>query len=380
MVIVPIFLVSREFVSEVVPGVRVLMSIRTEGVSVERKQYTVLTIDGGGIRGIIPAGVLQDIEERTGRRVCELFDMVSGTSTGGIIALGLAKPRNGTREPANRAADLLQLYMEQGPELFPHSETRDISTLHGMKRPRYPHEPLETLCKQRFEDTMLSDALIEVVVPSYDLSMPGPFFFKRCYTRQDHDWDVEMWRVARATSAAPTYFEPACLAEFKDEGEHALVDGGVYANNPTVAAYSDATQVWPEAEIHVVSIGTGHPPQGTTAEGRIPVAYAHARHWGLFDWALPMLDVVLDGVAKAVEWQMERLCETHGALHYHRLQSPLPTASHAMDDASEGNLGRLLADAETLVREQSASLDAICSMLASVAAEREATATATADV
>jgi predicted acylesterase/phospholipase RssA len=343
---------------------------------VERKQYTVLTIDGGGIRGIIPARVLQALEEGTRRPVSELFDMIAGTSTGGIIALGLAKPRNGTREPANRAVDLVQLYLDHGPELFPHSASRDLSSGHGMTRPRYPHEPLEDLCKQRFEDTMLSDALIEVVVPSYDLSLPGPFFFKRSYTHQDQDWDVEMWRVARSTSAAPTYFEPACVSAFKGEGEHALVDGGVYANNPAVAAYSDATQLWLGAEIHVVSIGTGHPPQDRAEAGRIPVAYDHARHWGFVNWALPMLDVVLDGVAKAVEWQMERLCETQGALHYYRLQSPLPTASHAMDNASKDNLGKLVADAETLVHDQSANLDAICSMLTAVAAERDSTAVA----
>lgn len=343
----------------------------------ERKQYTVLTIDGGGIRGIIPARVLKDIEERAGRPVCGLFDMVSGTSTGGIIALGLTKPRNGTREPANRAADLLELYVDHGPELFPHSIMREIRSAHGAVDTRYPIGPLEALCKQRFEDTMLSEALTEVVVPSYDLSRPGPFFFKRRYTQQDSAWDVKMWQVARATSAAPTYFEPACVAEFKDEGDHALVDGGVYANNPSVAAYSDAAQVWAGAEIHVVSIGTGQPPQDQREHGGIPVPYADAQHWGLLKWARPMLDVVFDGVAKTVEWQMQRLCETHGALHYHRLQSTLPTASHAMDDASVENLENLQADAETLVREQSATLDEIGTMLAAVAAERDATAAAT---
>jgi patatin-like phospholipase/acyl hydrolase len=79
----------------------------------KRNQYTVLTIDGGGIRGVIPARVLDEIEKRAGRPVCELFDMVSGTSTGGIIALGLSKPRGKTREPANRAVDLLKLYVDQ---------------------------------------------------------------------------------------------------------------------------------------------------------------------------------------------------------------------------------------------------------------------------
>jgi uncharacterized protein len=342
--------------------------------NMDRTRYTVLTIDGGGIRGIIPARVLMDIEERTGKPVCELFDMVSGTSTGGIIALGLSKPRDGTQEPANRAADLLELYVQHGPELFPHSIMREIRSGRGVADTKYPVGPLENLCQERFESTMLSQALIEVVIPSYDLSRPGPFFFKRRYSHEDPDWDVQMWQVARATSAAPTYFEPACVPAFKDEGPHALVDGGVYANNPSVAAYSDATQIWSGAEIHVVSIGTGQPPQTQAEHASIPVTYADAQHWGLLKWARPLVDVVFDGVAKAVEWQMQRLCETDGALHYHRLQSPLPTAAHAMDDASPGNLANLQADAEALLREQSATLETICALLTDVAKERHAAA------
>jgi predicted acylesterase/phospholipase RssA len=231
--------------------------------------------------------------------------------------------------------------------------------------------------KDRFGDTNLSDAVAEVTVPSYDLSKPGPFFFKRRYTLEDAAYDVKMWQVARATSAAPTYFEPAKVAEFKNEGEHALVDGGVYANNPSVAAYADAVELWgEEAEIHVVSIGTGQPPDTHPQHGGIPVPYEKAQHWGLARWAHPMLEVVFDGIAKAVEYQMLRLCRQQGTLHYHRLQSPLPTASHAMDDASPDNIAKLVADAETLLRDQGDVVDAICSALETVAADRDAAAQA----
>jgi predicted acylesterase/phospholipase RssA len=339
----------------------------------DRTRYSLLTIDGGGIRGVIPARILQEIEQRLGRPVCELFDMVAGTSTGGIIAIGLTKPRDGTREPANSAADLLDLYINHGAELFPDSLLLKIRALGGLADVRYPTEPLEKLLKDRFEDAHLSDALTEVVIPTYDLSKPGPFFFKRSYTHDDPAYDVEMWQVARATSAAPTYFEPACVAEFKGEGEHALVDGGVYANNPSVAAYSDAVNLWGDsAEINVVSIGTGAPPETESQHGGIPVPYADARHWGLARWAHPMLEVVFDGIAKAVEYQMDRLCRTEGRLHYHRLQSTLPTANHALDDASPTNLKALRADAETLIRDEAATLNDICLMLGAVAAERDA--------
>jgi patatin-like phospholipase/acyl hydrolase len=110
-----------------------------------RSQYSVLTIDGGGIRGDIPAGVLDAIEDRMGRPVCQLFDMVSGTSTGGIIALGLNKPGDAADKPAKSASDLLELYMDRGGELFPHSLWREIRAAGGLLDVRCPSQPLENL-------------------------------------------------------------------------------------------------------------------------------------------------------------------------------------------------------------------------------------------
>src|SRR4051812_3886357 len=341
-----------------------------------RTKYSLLALDGGGIRGVIPAHALQVIEERMGRPTCELLDIVAGTSTGGIIALGLTKPATpGGHQPAYTASDLLALYRDHGREIFPDSLTLKVRTLGGLVDPRYPVGPLEDLLADRFGDTKLSEAITELVIPAYDLSSPAPFFFKRSYTRDpDHSWDVEMARAARATSAAPTYFDPAPLPAFESEGKHALVDGGVFANNPATAAYADALDLWGEhVELQVVSIGTGLPPQ-VAGHGPIPVPYTRAAGWGLAHWARPILEVVLDGAAKAVEYQMVRLCR-HGdnkTPRYHRLQSSLPTADHALDDASRENLTRLMNDANTMIREQADTVSAICAALQHVADERDA--------
>ena len=126
-----------------------------------------------------------------------------------------------------------------------------------------------------------------------------------------------------------------------------------------------------DVEIHVVSIGTGQPPQ-ELGRGPIPVAYANANGWGLAHWARPVLEVVFDGVAEAVEYQLKRMCHHgDGTPRYHRLQSNLPTAAHAMDDASAKNLERLMDDASTLIRDERAKLDVVCAVLADVAAERD---------
>jgi uncharacterized protein len=342
-----------------------------------RRKYSVLAIDGGGIRGIVPARVLHELETRLGRPTAELFDLIAGTSTGGIIALGLAKPGADGR-PAYSAGDLLDLYLRHGEQIFPDSLLFRIRALGGLADTRYPSGPLEALLQERFGDTPLSDALVEVVIPSYDLSRPGPFFFKRSYAQStEHTWDVPMWLVARATSAAPSYFDPAELPSLEDEGPHALVDGGVFANNPAASAYADALEMAaePDAEIQVVSIGTGEPPRDEQPHGAIPVPYARALHWGLARWVQPLFETMMDGAAKTVEYQMTRLCRhSEGeSPRYHRLQSDLPTARHALDDASPENVARLLDDAETLIAQSEGpqGLGAIVAALEDVAKDRD---------
>jgi predicted acylesterase/phospholipase RssA len=349
---------------------------------VKRTKYSVLAVDGGGIRGVIPARVLQEIEQGMKRPVSELFDIVAGTSTGGIIALGLTKPGPQPGKSEFSARDLCELYEVHGADIFSQSTWRKVRTVGGLAGVKYSAEPLEELLDDRFGDTLLSQALVDVCIPSYDLSAPSSYFFKLSYARDDtQSWDVKMSLVARATSAAPTYFDPARLA-----GDHALVDGGVFANNPAVSGYADALDIIAknpqtfdeEVEIQVVSIGTGQPPQTLARGGPIPVLWSRAQGWGLARWARPVLEVVFDGVAEAAEYQLRRLCRHADgeSPRYHRLQSTLPTANQALDDASERNIDRLMADAETLLVNEQRALQDIYAALAEVAADRDAVALA----
>jgi predicted acylesterase/phospholipase RssA len=322
--------------------------------------YRVLALDGGGIRGLIPARVLESIEQHTGQPVSEMFDLIAGTSTGGILALGLSKP-NAQGKPAFTAADMRYLYVNEGARIFPHSIFQEVKTLHALADARYPAAPLEGILAQRFGATMLSQALTEIVIPSYDLTLPGPYFFKREYAISEAKWDVPMALAARATSAAPTYFDPAVLRSSDGHEDHALVDGGTFANNPTLAGYVDALRLKSDEtpRIVVVSIGTGLPPQ-TPGSGPIPVSPQDAGDFGLVKWARPILEVVLDGVPKTVQYQMLALRDANSqALGYYRLQSSLPTASHALDDGSPENCAKLLADAETLIAESEPTLEEI---------------------
>jgi len=319
------------------------------------------------MRGLIPAEVLKEIETHTGQPIADLFDLIAGTSTGGIIALGLTKPDSTGVKPEFSASQMSDLYLHEGPKIFPHSIWQEVTSLHGLIDARYPAAGIEEVLARRFGDTMLSKAITEIVIPSYDLTAPGPYFFKREYAaNQAEDWDVPMRDVARATSAAPTYFDPAVLKSADGRSQHALVDGGTFANNPTLSAYVDAIRLRETAatRIVVVSIGTGLPPQ-TPGSGPIPIAASDVGDFGLAKWARPILEVVLDGVPKAVEYQMNVLATADQAgLGYYRLQSDLPTASHALDDASPANCAKLIADAATLIADNADTLQKIYADLA----------------
>ena len=217
----------------------------------------VLAVDGGGIRGLIPAMVLADLERRADKPTCELFDLIAGTSTGGIIALGLTVPGEDGK-PRWTANDLVGFYLSEGPRIFEHSIGRELETGLGLLDEKFNARPLEETLATYFGEAMLSQAVTDVLVTSYDLENRQPFFFKshRAKDVPEHDWLMRV--AARATSAAPTYFEPEHLVA--DGAEFALCDGGVFANNPAMCAYAEVRRDHPSAKVRIVSLGTGQLP------------------------------------------------------------------------------------------------------------------------
>jgi patatin-like phospholipase/acyl hydrolase len=209
----------------------------------------VLSVDGGGIRGIVPARVLVELEAITGRPVAELFDLVAGTASGGILALGLAAPGSGGR-PRHRASDLLELHL-RGPELFPTSNpTHRLRRLVGLGR--VPRAAASTL-SQRFGETPLGDALLDVIVPTFDLACGTPLVWRS--EEFGPGLGPRMSDVALATSSAPTHF-PAVPVELAGR-TWSLTHGGVVANNPAPFAYAAALARADPAEVSLLSLGVG---------------------------------------------------------------------------------------------------------------------------
>ena len=298
----------------------------------------VLSIDGGGIRGLIPARLLVELERMTGRGVGEMFDIIAGTSTGGIIALGLAKPGPHGR-PEFSAARVMEIYSEYGPTIFPSIGgmgvrrwlTRPvlqsvIQRAGAVARPRrygnarYVSTGLESLLHEYLGGSRLSDAVCDVIVPAYDWKAGRPIVFR---SREAHTGEAPnplMRDVARATSAAPTYFPPLRML-LGDREEVVLIDGGLAANNPVSLAYHEFLHreeaSGRDLDVLVVSLGTGTPP------AEIPTYQElWSRSW--LSLGMGMLNVAFDGTSEIQDEVLHKVVakkEPHS--HYVRFQPEL---------------------------------------------------------
>jgi uncharacterized protein len=311
---------------------------------------TILSIDGGGIRGIIPAVVLAEIERRLDSPTASLFDVIAGTSTGGLIALALTRPGDDGR-PRLSADDVVALYEQNGARIFPHEV---FGRLRQLVDEKYSDKGLNEVLDEQLGDARLKDALTDVIVTAYDLGRRQPVFFRSARARLDPEpYDFAMRDVARATAAAPTYFEPAVVDVPPPEPDLGLIDGGVFATNPGMCAFVDAYAGQAQVDqTLLVSLGTGSLTR--------PISVDDAKGWGLARWAPHILDVVFDGVSDTVDYQLTQVLGGN----YYRLQTALTKANDDMDDASRENIANLKREGLDLVARESAKLDEICERLA----------------
>lgn len=351
------------------------------------KLFRILSLDGGGIRGIIPALILAEIEKRTGKRIHQLFDFIAGTSTGGIISLGLSYNKPGSSQPYE-AKDLVSLYELNGPELFRKTGAKKIPLI-WLFQEKYGQYAIERILKSFFGNLLLHETCrpdLDLLITSYDIEMRRPWLFKshraKGQSTDDKQRDFLLWQVACATSAAPTYFEPFKI-NLSNNDYMALVDGGVFANNPALCAYAEAKVIWakqnaqrlreadtadrdlmiePKVEARdddnqnffMLSVGTG------TLKERYD--YSHATNWGALGWITPIIDIMMQGSADSVDYQMRQLLpdDTRGGKHYYRIQTALNSKNTQMDDVSVGNIRELKLQAGELISQQSDLIDNIC--------------------
>lgn len=315
----------------------------------------ILSIDGGGIRGLIPALILTDLESRTKKPVADLFHLVAGTSTGGILACGLCKPPS--QGGALWARDLVDLYERRGREIFSRSFWHGVTSVAGIADEKYSADGLEKALLDVLKDAEIKDSRADLLVTAYEIERRDSFFFKSRSARVDPAKNFLMRDVARATSAAPTYFEPARVANRGKTLVFSLVDGGVFANNPSLCALAEARVIYPEASDYLlVSLGTG--------EMTRTIPYDAAKDWGLAGWVRPLISVIFDGIADAVHYQMQQLLPSQdGRRRYFRFQTTLDESNDDMDDASPANIRALRYTAERVLDQQKSDVDLLCQLL-----------------
>lgn len=229
----------------------------------------------------------------------------------------------------------MDIYEIHGRKIFSRSYWKGVASVGGLFDEKYEPDNMEEILADYFGTTKLGEALIKVLISSYDIEMRKPLFFK---SWQDKTSKVQMDRVARATSAAPTYFPPARVSI--DNLQRTLVDGGVFANNPAMCAYAEARKLWPdEKEILVVSIGTG--------ELNRPILFEDANNWGLAEWARPIMNVVFDGVSDAVNYQLRQILGGN----YFRFQRTLGFAVDDLDNTTKEIIHALKMEARAIMDE-----------------------------
>jgi uncharacterized protein len=319
---------------------------------------TGLSIDGGGVRGIIPAVMLTELERRTGKPVSKMFDAIVGTSTGAILALGLVKPdASNPSKPAFSAADMVALYLNESKNIF---RRRALSGARGLVGPKYSPDGIESVLKKYFGDTTFASALTNVIVPAYELEERKHFFFN---TYEGETSYVLMWEIARGATAAPTFFPPfrAPIYQYwswlkrKNKDYLALIDGGVFANNPAAYAVSITTRYEierrrkPYDEHHpilLLSLGTGAVPPKTTFE--------EAWEFGMFGWTGPLVDIVFSD--PGVEDEVRQLLPFGN--YYLRFQpDELASTEADLDNASDLNMQKLKKIAEEYIKKREPDIE-----------------------
>jgi uncharacterized protein len=274
------------------------------------RPFQILSLDGGGIRGLFSAAVLAALETDLGIKVEDHFDLIAGTSTGGIIALGLAS--------GLRPSEIVEFYVNHGPKIFDNVGYK--ASLRWLQRwftASYDPKPLETVLKQIFGERTLANCHKRVVIPASNRDGNDVYLFKTPHhERLRRDWRVPLWQVARSTSAAPTYFRASTHV-----GNVRLVDGGMWCNNPTAVAIAEAVSMLniPLEAIRVFSLGTmtssPHRPKRLDAGG-------------LFAWAQPIADVLLTLQAKSAHAQAMHLIGRENIL---RLDPETPVNTFTLD-------------------------------------------------
>ena len=236
----------------------VLLSLIISPVFAEDKSMKILSIDGGGVKGIVSARILQEIEKRTKKHTVQLFNSAIGTSTGGLLVLGLALP-NADGSPKNSAEDMVNIYKNYSKKIFQKTFLKNILSGYGLWGAKYDRKNLDIILKNIFQDTKISETLIPVYTPIYSIKDSNIQAINTISAKENKKNDFYIRDVAGATTSAPTYFAPKELDNILDNVHYLAADGGLYANDPEITSILIDIDISPKLNVEnilLISMGT----------------------------------------------------------------------------------------------------------------------------
>lgn len=297
------------------------------------------------------------------------FDLMCGTSTGGFIAASLSAPKPGAanKEAAATISDLRNFYEREASDVFSHSLTRQLGRFltnpFGLFDETYDARPLERKLKAQFGWTSLASALTGIMLTAYDIEKRKAVFMTN---GRQHDGgrpdDYYIWQAVRATTAAPTLFEPAKVENLTTGGEDVLIDGGVFMNDPAISAYIEGRKLgWSPEDITLISLGTGHAP-------RRSFSFREVSNWGSLGWirpsnGFPILSILADGQSQTASYEANCLFTDLGETRYIRIDGEIPSETETIDNARPGNIMALNGAADRIIRDHTRTLDEFADML-----------------
>lgn len=312
------------------------------------RTFRILSIDGGGLRGVVPLTVLKKVEELTGKKIHESFDLIAGTSTGGLISCALSvKNPDKPNERLYSLDEIIKVYVERGREIFP-EKNKFQNLFHkgtDLFKPKFDTDGIEKVFKDLVKNYTMRDCLTNLMVCSYDLNNNVPLFFKSRNAKARDNQNALLYDICRATSAGPTYL-PSYKMIYENDNEDRnrnCIDGGVFVNNPSLAALAEFSNHFKEylpdateediiySDVFVLSIGTG------TYTSKVSESDTESK--GELFWATRIVDIMMRGVNRTTDYEMKEMMVKG---NYLRLQMTIDTDKHAEMSNSSADTSQYL--------------------------------------
>lgn len=312
----------------------------------------ILSFDGGGVRGVISAVILVELEKRLKDRKINLFDVIdmfAGTSTGSIIAAGLAIRKS--------PQDILNIYKKRAREIFPYQsrwspERIPLLFKSGFSAPKFDNIGLINALKEEFGNVKFENLDKKVLIISYDTIERNAVIFKSWKSNDDSSYygDIPVWEICTASASAPSFFPSYHI--IKNQKEMNLIDGGTVANNPSACALASAIKLSGNTNHKLISIGTGDPIK--------QIKFNDSKDWGAIEWAIPIIDVMFDGSSDANRYITEQVI---GIQNYSRLQFNLKKENEDLDNSSSDNIEDLIKLTEKYINDNNLLINRAVNLL-----------------